>query len=480
MYEGIVKICYYYLKDRKRVEFLNNIGKGTECRYKGEKYLWFADNPYKLYHSLEFKTLDFFSEISKLPTHKKAYQKKCSLDLKELIERDDKDLYQVQVNQIYLDRHEKDIKNFLDNYKILKVQSLMASKKTNVILEIIEQAHKKKQILFITNRITLAEEEYEKFKDYGFKLYLNNDYDIGDHLIVQFDSLWKYDLDAFDIVIIDEITSLLLYVTEPYDGKEKNYKLSLDKFLRLDEYIDKIVLLDAFILDYPFKGKTLGIYNAYRENLNVVEYSDKYTFFSSIIRNSLKDFISFSSNEKRILNKIYKKLKTKYHRNPLLITADTKGTIEKLNKTRKMEEILTKYDSIFYSPVITTGVSFFKKPKIHFHYDNSTSIDPVNSIQMIRRFRNAKIIHYYVEGKVSYKSTSLEAIEHSNKVLDLFKMYDYNGTYLGLTKTGERLLKVIQMKNILQNTHKYAFRELMKYQFKKVTENNFEMEKFQL
>jgi len=480
MYEGIVKICYFYLKNRKKVEFLENIGRGTKCKYKGENYIWYADNPYKLFHNLEFKTIDFFSEISKLPTHKKAYQEKCSIDLQELIEKDDKDLYQIQVNQIYLDRHKEDVKNFLENYKILKVQSLMASKKTNVILEIIEQAHKNKQILFITNRITLAEEEYDKFKDFGFKLYLNNDYDIGDHLIVQFDSLWKYDLDAFDIVIIDEITSLLLYVTEPYNGKEKNYQKSLDQFLKLDYKVDKIVLLDAFILDYPFKGKTLGIYNGFREDLEVVEYSNKYTFFSAIIRNALKYFISFSSNEKRILKKIFNKLKEKYNRNPLLITADTKSEIEKLNGSAKMEEILNKHDSIFYSPVITTGVSFFKKPKVHFHYDNSTSIDPVNSIQMIRRFRNAKVIHYYVEGKVSYKSTNLETIEYSNKVLDLFKMYDYNGTYLGLTQTGERLLKIIQMKNILHNTHKYAFRELMKYQFKKVTENNFEMEKFKL
>jgi hypothetical protein len=351
----------------------------------------------------------------------------------------------------------------------------MATQKTNIIKEIIRQAANKDiNILLITTRRSLAKESYEKYKDMNFSLYSNKDYKIGQNLIVQFDSLYKYDTDFFDLVIIDEITALMLYITDHYEGKAEQYRKNVNTLLSLKQ---KKVILDAFIIDNPYEdeidgvlisNKTYSIYNKFREDLSIIEYEDLYYFVSKINRMSSKGLVSVSSNEKRFLHKL-KKLLEKHGKKVLLVSADTLDY--------SLDNI-SEYDAFLYSPVITVGVSFFFNVQGHFHYDNSSSIDPVSSIQMIRRVRNAKSIHYFIKARSSYKSTDLEKIEKTSKVLQYFKMFNYFGEYIGLTKVGERMLRIIKMKNIFENTHKYAFRELMKFQFKEVKFNRHKMDKF--
>jgi hypothetical protein len=359
----------------------------------------------------------------------------------------------------------------------------MATRKTNIIYEIIEQSSDK-NILMITNRRSLAQECYSKYKKYNFKYYENKDYEIGDNLIVQFDSLYKYNIQHFDIIIIDEITSLLLHISEPYnsyDQKNNKYRYNIESLLNIDNLPNKkIILLDAFIIYHPFQGKELSLINTFREKIKVIEYMDKHTFISKIIFKSQKETISVSSNEKRTLQKIKDNLSKKGIK-CLLLTADTEDKdkiFKDLQNCNNLEEY--GYSVLLYSPVVTTGVSFLFNIDNHFHFDNSKSIDPINSIQMIRRIRNAKTIHYYIQGKISYKSTNIEKIKKSSQTLEIFQMLNKRGMFLGLTEAGEKLGKIIKIKNILSNTHKYAFRELMKFQFLEVNINTFKMDPFKL
>jgi hypothetical protein len=486
MNEEIIKICIYYL-EKIGVQFIGNSGKGSNTKYKDEDYIWYYDSPFKLYHRSEYryKDLDFFKDISKLSTFKNAYKEKCRYDLQEVLEIDDKELYDINVNTPVLDRHKKDVENFLLNYDIFKIQSPMATRKTNIIFEIIEQANAKNQkILMISNRRPLAQESFSKYKHLGFKYYEKGDYTPNDHLVVQFDSLWKYNLDIFDIVIIDEITSLLLYITEPYQGKELKYRYNVEQFLNLNRD-KKIVLLDSFIIYNPFEErgvKEISLWNSFREDLIVKEYISKYTFWSKIIYKTTKakETISISSSKKNVLQKIYNKLSAKGVK-CLLLTGDTKDKDKIFSDLQKITSLKDYgYDVILYSPVVTTGVSFFFKINDHFHFDSSGTIDPVNSIQMIRRIRNAKTIHYFIQGKISYKPTDIKKIKMYSHSLELFKMLNSRGVELGFTDAGEKLAEIIRIKNIFTNTHKYAFKELMKYQFKEVLIDHFEMDPFKI
>ena len=381
----------------------------------------------------------------------------------ELMSRDEKEFYQIQVDTPVLDKHEKEVQDFLDNYDVMKVQSAMATQKSNIIQELITQVHNKDQtVLLITNRITLADDAYGKYND--LKHYRHKDYVQGDSLVVQFDSLFWYNLDYFDVVILDEITSLLLYVSDTYSGKEGRYRKNIEMLMKVGQ--KKLFVSDAFIIDLPFieTENILGIYNNFRESLHVIEYKSKFPFFSKIIREAGKGIISVSGNEKRVLHKLEKQFQ-KRGLKVLKLTADLslrekENVFKLLNDTENF-----KYDVFLFSPTLTVGVSILLDIKHHFHFDNSSSMDVISSIQMTRRSRNAKNIHFYISAISSFKTTNISGIE---KRLDLFQMVNKYGVSFGLTEAGKKLAKIKQMRNIFDNTHKYAFRELLTYQFNNV------------
>ena len=334
----------------------------------------------------------------------------------------------------------------------------MATRKSNIIEEVVNQAHERgERILFITNRVSLSLDIADK---YNLKHYQRNDYITGDSLVVQFDSLGKFssELDEFDIVILDEVTSLLLYMTSGYRGKEKKYISNIFSFMSL--YHKKFVLADSFIIDFPFKGKTLGIYNSFREKMKVFDYLDKGMFVSAILEKS-DSLISISSNEKRFLIEMKEELEKK-NKKVLLLTADTE------DKDAVYEEFKKKninYDAILFSPTLTVGVSIFCKVKHHFHYDTSGTVSVVDSIQMTRRSREAKFIHLFIRGKSFFKETNLKNIERG---LRDFHIPDEWHNFKKITFAGKQLAKLKQIRHILDNTHKYAFKALLDYQFETI------------
>ena len=469
MTHGIIKICISYFK-KQGVEFTTR-GKHTiPCTFEGDSdYWWSTKYPYKLNHKDKYKEIDSFSEIIKIPTYKKQYSIHTEESMNELLERDEKDSYQVHVNTQNLKRHPKEVTNFLDNYDILKVSSPMATRKSNVIQEVIDQSHSRGlRVLMITNRRSLAKDS-DKYDGghISIRHYRERDYKSGDSLVVQFDSLYLYNTDKFDIIILDEISSLLLYLSNPYVGKEHIYRQNIEKFMSLKQ---KKVISDAFIIDTPFftdETEVLGIYNNFREDLEVIEYQHKEKFLREVKLIGTKERISFSSNEKGILNRLEKYFKKK-GRKVLKLTADTpKETKKEFYKIFAMTGEIEP-DVILYSPTLTVGVSILGKIMNHFHYDTSSTIDPVSSIQMTRRVRNSKRIHFFIRGISSYKSVDINTIKYQ---MDLFKMVNKYGKVTGITNAGKMLSYVRQMSNICRNSHKYVFKTLMTYQFNKVELN---------
>lgn len=459
--DNIVYLCLTYWQSKGAV--FSNAGSASSVTLNNENYLWFSTNPYRLNHKIKYKSIDAFPEISKLSRHKVFWQEKCKEDLYTLLDLDDKSLYQIKVNEQDMKRHVRDVKNFLENYNILKISSPMATRKSNIIEETIKQCHENnKRVLIITNRISLANDIEDKYKNYNIKHYQKRNYDIGDSLVVQFDSLYHFNPEDFDVVILDEVTSLLLYMTSTYNGKEETYVQNLNTFSSLSS--KQFLISDSFMIHFPFETdstKTLGIYNEFREELSVCEYENKKNFEAKIIREARKGLISVSSNEKRFLVDMQKKLE-KRHMKVLLLTGDTINKEEIYNIFQNKE---INYDAILYSPTLTVGVSIFCNIKQHFHFDNSGTITVIDSLQMTRRVRNAKFLNYHIRGRSSYKETDINNIE---KRLYQFKIRNKFGETFGLTNAGKLLADITRINNIFTNTHKYAFRELLLYQFKKV------------
>lgn len=460
--DEIIYQCLYYF-ERQKFTFIENNGSSVKVSkedsegYIDNDYFWFPTTPYKMYHTDKWKIVDAFSEISKIPTHKKYWQIKCDLDLNELLSRDDKDNYQVQVNTQDLLPHTNEVTSFLDSYQFLKISSPMATRKSNIIEEVVSQAHSRGQrVLFITNRVSLSHDIADK---YHVEHYQTQNYRNGS-LVIQFDSLRKYlsnnGHDKFDVVILDEVTSLLLYMTSTYKGKEKIYNDNIKCFTELRS--KKFVLADSFIIDFPFKGKTLGICNNFREKLHVTEYLDKNFFTEKIRAKSKHALISVSSNEKKFLLDV-KEMLEKQDKRVLLLTADTEN---KEQIYTILEQSKIPYDAVLFSPTLTVGVSIMSNIEHHFHYDTSGTVSVIDSIQMTRRSRNAKNVHFFIRGRSSYKTTKIDVIR---KVLKEPYRDIHLGEPVGLNHLGYFLSHIKQMRNILDNTHKYAFKALLGYQF---------------
>lgn len=466
--DEIIYLCLHYWQNMGAV--FTNSGNASYVELDDIEYLWFNSNPYSLHHKVKSKSLNHFKEISKLKEFKENWQEKCKLDLQNILDLDDKESYQIRVNEQNLKNHSRDVKDFLNNYKILKISSPMATRKSNIINETIKQCHVlSKRVLIITNRISLANDIEEKYIEHNIKHYSKNNYNVGDSLVVQFDSLFHFNMNDFDVVILDEVTSLLLYMTHTYIGKEDAYYNNLTSFSKLHN--KQFLISDSFMIHFPFEynvKETLSIYNDFREDLEVTEFIDKKNFEAKILRESKKELISVSSNEKRFLLNLKKKLESRNLR-VLLLTGDTenKKEIYLILQNRKIS-----YDAILYSPTLTVGISIFCDIRQHFHFDNSGTISVIDSLQMTRRVRNAKYLNYYVLGRTSYSDTDIQSIE---KKLHQFKIRNEYGETFGLTKAGKLLASITQINNIFMNTHKYAFRELLLYQFKSINVNSYKI-----
>ena len=155
------------------------------------------------------------------------------------------------LNERFLSSFETQLNKFLTDNSIqtLKVQSPMGTGKTNIIYPILKIPNIK--VMFVTNRVSLGEEFKERFKEFGIKFYKDNDFEIGNSIITQFDSLWKYNLENFDLIILDEFISVLLHSLSFLTDKGHLNLLKLNVILNTK----KIVILDAFFTkDLIFKN----------------------------------------------------------------------------------------------------------------------------------------------------------------------------------------------------------------------------------
>lgn len=467
----LIELCMDYIESQG-YKFLKNSGSFASLeKDEDSSYFWNSDYPYKVHHPIKDKSEDFFKNITSSKAFKKIWGEVCDNSLLEMLEEEDKSLYQLKINQPVLGKFKEEVSDFLENYQALKISSPMATGKSNIISEILSQSiDKNLRVLFITPRVSLSYDIYDKYIDIipNFHHYKNKSYSLGDSLVVQFDSLLNFDMSYFDIVILDECTSLMLYMSDTYEGKEDRFRKNLKNLYLLKD--KKFVLADAFILKFPIEFKScFGILNEYREDITIIEYMDKNNFTGKMIREAQKGCISISSNEKRFLVKMEQKL-SKRGLKCLMLNSDTSNRDAVYKEFEKFE---TNYDVILYSPTLTVGVSIFNNISNHFHFDLSGTIDVISSIQMIRRVRNAKTIHFYIQGRSSYLPTDLKAIQR--QLGAGYKIVNEFGETFGINRIGEILSRVRRIRNNLANSHKYAFKYLLKYQFKKIEVNEIRL-----
>jgi len=449
----------------------------SEIRTKGGFY-WFQDSPFLMNHPNSLRTVDIFETIRNIPEGKVLLSKKIDyskeLGLPELFKYNK--TYTFDEEFLEVENKKEIIREFMHKRNgVLSIKSPMGSGKSNIIAHIIEHAlGEDKKVIIITNRISVAEDYYEKYEKYNIKLYNKDKYDIGDSLIVQFDSLWRYSMKFFDVIIIDEFMSLMLHTRNNLNDSNTNILKLFGTFNK------KLIIADAFLTGYEQyllqkTENTILIDNIHKDNTSLFLYKNKNYFITELIRKikALKDDekISISCTSLSMINGLRSAIE-RFGINVITLTSETPTVTKKLVYDLFKERSHDKFQVVIYSPTLTVGVSNINNVVDHFHFDGSMSCDVISSIQMIKRSRNAKNIHIFIKDRLNIIKTSYETlksyyIESINKKSDdtyMFDIDDYGD--LNLSKAGKLALRIDTFNNLLEFDHKSAFLFLLKNQFK--------------
>ena len=363
-----------------------------------------------------------------------------------------------EINQSELDL---DINDFLNN-DVMIVSSGTATGKTRNIaklckeLKIVTDETEKCEnyrILSIVNLITLATEQKHTFNKISkINLY---DYQVDINKLIENDgvicinSLYKLnELNKFNpketILYIDEVNDLIRALTHN-NSMETNLIKVYEMLIYLIKNCKKIILSDATINQNTLNlisrreknNKTLLIKNTNKKfsGVDAIRYYEEIEFLNQMkecINN--KKYFLFGCDSCRKITEIYlllisenRDIESKFK----LITSETSYRPQNAS-----EDFVDNY--IFYSPSITTGVSFvYDEIQTQFIYiTNQPKITPISFYQMSCRTRNMEKLIYYCDTPKSREMefNSLKEVEDKHKI-----SLNCNNKLLGLSRsTNER------------------------------------------
>lgn len=432
-------------------------------------YFWFNSSPYTMHHNNSTKTINIYDAVRKSTVGRELLKEDINYDDAFLHFNTATELIKVHEKYLKVKGKEESIQRFLENPDgLYSIKSPMGTAKSTIIEYIIQEAHElDMRVLIITNRISVA---HDFGKKYDMKVYNKDIYNFNDSMIVQFDSLWKYNLHNFDLVIMDEFISLMSHSRNNLG----NSSLNIAKFFAA--FRKKLVIADAFLTGYEnflLQNKTSNVfqlYNTYRDKTVLYSYVDKNYYYQSLLLHAKKHKITISGTSLKFLHST-KLLLEKHGLKVVLLTASTPDSTKELIYKLFEKNTHDKWDVFMYSPSLTVGVSNLNEVPYHFHFDTSMSTDVISSIQMIKRTRKAREIHMFITERINYVKTNYndvrdEYIHNIGKNIDqnfLFDVDNYGESKLSYI--GINAIKIDTFKNILEFNHKEAMLWMMKYHF---------------
>lgn len=499
-----------------------------------EDYIWYPNNPYIMNHTESYMSVNIWKE---------AIKYEPTFDITPYID------YKAD---IVVDRNFTEIKSELDSivesflFKhngALTLRAPMGSGKTTFIDRIIEYALEQDfKIAIITNRVTLAEDykrKYNKFlyyKDYTDAIKAKDSKDSngisgeeairliesysntnntsnsnntnntdnassdtktkkpkivrskGKSLICQYDSFRHFDLDDYDLIILDEFMSLLMHTRSALNSKTENlikFYTALNK---------KVVVADAFLSKYIVDNmftKPLNVVSYTKNDTELYSCNDSNTFYA-LIKNALDSNkkITISTTSIKVVD-IIKEMCYILNKKIIIFNKETNPVSKDIiyDKIRSKEAL--GCDVFIYTPVLTVGVNILNDVDIHFHYDSANSTDVISSLQMLGRARFSKKIIYYVMNKkynacINYDllKTTVEKKpeEHTDDSKDRNAEYKRGSVknllyhfhvppgkdYQELSHIGKACLKVDVFNNMTLCDYKKSFDILLSFNFSKI------------
>jgi len=468
--------------DKKAFQFYRKYENNTQ-----RGYTFYLDNPLIMFHKDKSKQVSIYHLMKNTNEGKEWLKNKTKEEqAKQLIKEADIDLYKqyYSVNEKYLDftkyNKKKMIQEWLDSDKgVFKLKSPMGSAKSNGIELIIKEAHKRNEkVILVSNRISVAKDFMDKYDD---MIFYQDPFaqDGNKSLIVQYDSLHKFKLSDYDIAIFDEYVSLLLHHRS---NLSDNSNINAVMFNILSN-TKRVVIADAFLTGYEltfFEDRDIWFLdNKYKDDVKLFDYEQREFFITELIRKAKElsdnEHISASFTSLNIIKLVEYELR-KAGIKVIALTSETAETTRDIIYKKFKEEEHNAFQVILYTPTLTVGVSNLNNIVSHWHYDSSMGADVISSLQMIKRSRKAKEIHYFIQSRQNHYDTNLDSL-NTNAQRNISKYYngkdktllvemDYSTGEMALTPLAKYINKIEVFYNILANNHANAFRLLLNYQFK--------------
>lgn len=341
--------------------------------------------------------------------------------LDEMLENDMKPIFKtIKINKMYL--HEKG-KKFVENAddkfdrvitkimnmthkQIIAVDSACGTGKTEMIKSILDSfPEKTKSVLYITYRQTLADDKFGSFKQYGFNNYLEKKINY-ERQIISLDSITKIE-KKYDVIILDEIESLLFHLTGKTITKKKfnNVEIVFNRFYEICKESKYI-----FALDGNYSNRSHIFLSSFNRMITVIENTfswkdKKFCEFNTTKAFNDKLIEKLEENKKCVIVCMSAKkcceteewIKQKYPKKNIKMYYKNSDDVKKRKDLKDCTTAWNDCDVLIYSPTIEAGVDYN-----NLHFDNlfimyspySTSYRGL--YQMINRVRHFKDGNVYV------------------------------------------------------------------------------------
>lgn len=449
--ENFNDCCLEYYKE---LGFVKNYNDNKYYK-DGLSYVMPSYSPWKMYCEEPAYNIDIQDKVKKYKT-KEIYKR---LEYQS----DTEVLADTLTENEYKDTCDK----FLKEGGCLAIKSYMGSNKSSVLGYILKNT--KKKVLFITSRISLAQEFKKKF---GIPLYSDKivkDTKYKGSLICQYDSLLKLNPKNYDLVVVDEFVSVLFHSTDNLSNSKKELINKFLGFLKKD-----LVVSDAFLNAEVLKilGRDVKTFtNLQKDTIPLQELNEKDFFIE--VNKALREHgqISISTNSVKTIEKkveYYCSLNDKTYTTVTGPKSEVykESTLKKLNRKQYSENI------IIYSPTLSLGVSIFSAIKVHFHYDTGNSTNTIQSIQMLRRARKVDKIYYFVQEKYRNLATNYESLKNyllNHITSENSWIFDLGSDFKNqVFSTGKYYIQIEVFKNILKLNNRESFNEFLRYNFENV------------
>lgn len=350
----------------------------------------------------------------------------------------------------------------------LHIKSHLGTGKTTIIKQFLKKNEKFK-VLYFAPRIAFANDIFNDLKDVGFCMYNTKDANETNKVITQLESVWKFTKTNYDVVIIDEIESVLKQLTsfktnkkisktyEVFEKLVKNapYLISADAFLS-NSSIDTIARIRGYDTITRIVENTFNPYDRIAvEVRGVIELTEK----ASMAVNNGKNIV-FITTQKSMGDNVYEYFK---EHNPTAKIGYYYGGMSETKKREDFENVNEKWadlNILIYTPVITCGVNFdpitqhFHKLYMYICPYSCVIRDLFQASLRVRKLIDNDCFYCYGYNKLGNKLFSLarQELDAKNDTLhdiedNLIKNYDILKEYgIDVEKSSEWIIKNLAYK----------------------------------